>query len=173
MRVDVAALDPPSQGKHRWEGAPRAMLEIKWCGDTLPSASDVLWDLARLASIALRHPDVDCYFALLGVRSKIDLFFEGIGATRTLKGREGPFLRQSVVNPFRVLTLNQLSPGLRTKVMGKLSPYAAGLNPFTGGGGIYQLNTVRHDAGPAEPRVETKPRIGMTAIVSLIRVQKR
>lgn len=171
LRVDVAALAPPPQGKRRWDGSPRAFLELKWCGDTVPKALDVLWDLVRLASISYLHPDVDCYFALIGLRSKVDQFFSNIATTRVRNGKSGPFLRQTESAPFPDLKLPQLEPALHTEIMAKLGNYPS--SALDTAVAIKQAETVRHDAGPFEERPKMKPRIGLTAIVNRVSARTR
>ncbi|WP_437691520.1 hypothetical protein [Sorangium sp. So ce176] len=170
-RVDVAVLDEVAPGRRRWEGMPLAVLELKWCGDSVPSPSFVLWDLVRLASISYHHPKVDCYFALVGIRSKIDAFFLDISKTRTRNNSTGPFLRSQPDGEFGVLKCRQLDCELQSDISARLGGYKAGA--FDVRVGFKQLDTVRHDAGPAEPRATMKPRIGVSAIVSRIAVGDR
>lgn len=170
-RVDVAVLDDVAPGRRRWEGMPLAVLELKWCGDSVPSPSLVLWDLVRLAAIAYHHPKVDCYFALVGMRSKIDTFYADIANTRTRKKEPGPFLRSQPDGQFGVLKCRQLEHDLQSDVSARLQSYKAGA--FDLRVGIKQLDTVRHDAGPAEPRVNMRARIGVSAIVSRIEIGDR
>ena len=165
-RVDLGVLDDPAPGRHRVEGAPLAFLEIKWCGDALLGPAPVLWDLYRLASIQFHHPDIDTYFALVGLRTRVDRFLEDISETRIVRGRPGPFLRPHGQGAFRDLRFPQLTPALRGSIAVSLGQYQAGA--FDLSVGIRQVETVRHDAAPHEWRPGMRPRMGFTAIVNRI-----
>jgi len=60
-------------------------IETKWCGDTLPTASSVVWDLIRLELLAAAY-GTQCFFLLAGQHKQTHKFFQSV-AFNEKKGR--------------------------------------------------------------------------------------
>lgn len=168
-RVDLAVLRPIA-GKSRENGSPIVYLELKWCGPGKVGAAAVLWDIYRLAAIQYHHPGVETFFALVGLRTRVERFLASIGETRILKGQQRSYLRSSSQGSFPDLKFRQLTPELKSRISIRLGQYKPGAIDHVVG--IKQMEVARHDAAPHEWRPNMKPRLGFTAIVVKIATAK-